>query len=272
MHRAQHAWGRCQGASRVHADLLIPAVVLSLASLTMRRNMMILPRSVLAISIGFWMSSGARAESVLVKWYRAEHDTRSEDPTAQGWTRVSDRAKSAVTGSIDGAARRGSRAWRLVDDDVAGAEDLYYFSTLTAEQMEVARGIGFSYRWRLRIPDDTGGVTRAISTEVCVASKGGDRLRFGVQMGRVGSELVASVFAGIRGAVSGSERPRLEVLRGGPGHWRPDPFRPARRSADGPGVSSRNRGQVGARIRTRLLQRRSWHIVADRRHSGPPYV
>ena len=166
--------------------------------------MTIPPPSVLAFCAGSWMSFATCAEPTLVKWYRAEHDTRSEDPAAQGWTRVSDRSKSAVAELIDGVDPRGPRAWRLVDDDAAGVEDLYYFSTLAADQMEVARSIGFSCLWRLRIPDDTGGVTRAISTEVCVASKGGDRLRFGVQMGRTGNGFVASIFAGTRGVVSGS--------------------------------------------------------------------
>jgi len=142
------------------------------------------------------------AEAVPVVRYDASDSKLGADPDEQGWVAVSDRDHRATAKPI---GKKNSQAWRMEDDDGDGPEDLFYRATLTDQQKEIARECGFGFRWRLRIPEETGGPTRAISTEVCVVRRDGSgRLRFGLQMGRRGSELVASVFAGTPGLVEGS--------------------------------------------------------------------
>ncbi len=123
------------------------------------------------------------------------------DAIKAGWIAHSDKPLKAEAGAIGTGSER---AWRIRDDDGKGPEDGYYRFELSDEQREAARLKGFTFRWRLRIPDDTGATTRAISTEVCLASrKGTDVLRFGFQLGRQGNEMLASVYAGKEGVVVG---------------------------------------------------------------------
>ena len=124
------------------------------------------------------------------------------DPVEQGWSRQHDRPQAAAAEVIGQGAER---AWRIEDDDGNGPEGLFYRSILTSEQKGRARTKGFTYRWHVRIPHDTKGPTRAIETEVCLAGEANrDRLRFGVQMGRRGEELVARVYAGSAGVIEES--------------------------------------------------------------------
>lgn len=119
-------------------------------------------------------------------------------PAEQQWIEDHDKTRVAV-GKMVG------RAWRIEDDDDNGAEGLYYRAELTDEQRDAARREGFVYRWRVRIPDETKVPTRAIGTEVCVWRKDkSQRLRFGVQLGRVGNQLLSKFHRGARGAVEGS--------------------------------------------------------------------
>ncbi|MDP6468801.1 MAG: sialidase family protein [Pirellulaceae bacterium] len=79
-------------------------------------------------------------------------------------------------------------------------EDAYFHFELTKQQRAAARSSGFVYQWSLRIPKDTNGSTRAISTEVCIVGDEPESLlRFGLQFGRRGSELVAAVHRGSDG-------------------------------------------------------------------------
>jgi len=116
-----------------------------------------------------------------------------------GWTMHHDKGRRA-----DVTFNRG--VLRIVDaEEGSQAEDGYFHCELTKAQRRKARDSGFVYEWTLRIPEDTDGDTRAISTEVCVeGTEPGSLLRFGLQLGRRGSKLLASVHAGSEGRVRGS--------------------------------------------------------------------
>ena len=147
------------------------------------------------------VSFGA-AERIPIVTFDATSAADSADPELQGWTKQHDKPLDAISLSVGQGAER---VWRIEDDDADGPEGFYYRSELTDDQKQRARKNGFTYRWQVRIPDDTGGPTRAIGTEVCVCGPDGqDRLRFGLQMGRRGEELAASIHVGTRGTVEGS--------------------------------------------------------------------
>lgn len=119
--------------------------------------------------------------------------------TDSGWTAAHDCPDRGEVTSADGVLR-------IEDQEEADrAEDAYFHHDLTAEQRSVARSSGFVYEWALRIPQDTEGTTRAISTEVCIAgSEPESLLRFGLQFGRRGSTLSVSVGRGSDGPLEKS--------------------------------------------------------------------
>lgn len=110
-------------------------------------------------------------------------------------------------GKRKAAGRLAGKAWRIEDDDDAGAEGLEYTARLSDTERDTARQIGFVYRWRVRVATETGKPSRAIGTEICVQRKGGkDRLRIAVKLGRRGDELLAQFYSGTHGAVEGAVR------------------------------------------------------------------
>ncbi len=116
-----------------------------------------------------------------------------------GWTIANDKPRRANVMSASGILR-------IADDESDGQlEDGYFHYELTKEQRAAARASGFIYEWTLRIPQDTEGTTRAISTEVCI--EGDDpasRLRFGLQFGRRGSDLLGAIHRGSDGLLEKS--------------------------------------------------------------------
>ena len=119
-------------------------------------------------------------------------------PIQQGWIAGHDKEKAAV-------GRSTGSAWRIEDDDNDGPEGLYYQTELSDDDREVARRTGFVYRWRVRIVNETNSPTRAIGTEVCIWRKDkSGRLRFGLQLGRRGTELLARLHSGPHGNVDGA--------------------------------------------------------------------
>ena len=94
----------------------------------------------------------------------------------------------------------------IVDDESNGkARDAYFYRELTREERALAVTSGFVYKWTLRIPNETKQTTRAISTEVCVRDDDSNKLlRFGLQFGRRGSELLATVHRGSDGPLNGA--------------------------------------------------------------------
>ena len=123
-----------------------------------------------------------------------------ESPAAQGWIEAVDDGKSAP-GKLAG------KAWRIEDDDDSGPEWRSYVVTLTDDERNRARREGFTYRWRVRIPEETGQPTRAIGTEVALQRKDGSgKLRFGIQLGRRGDELLARFHRGPSGHVETGAR------------------------------------------------------------------
>ncbi len=155
--------------------------------------MRLLCQIVVAVTIG----QATIADEPQIRFNALQHAS----PADAKWTAHNDRkiAAAKVAGSGE------SCGWRIEDDDDDGAEDSYFHASLTDEQNESARTRGFTYRWRLRIPENTRFPTRAISTEVCVASRdGSDRLRFGLSMGQDGDALIASIYTGTRGVAEGS--------------------------------------------------------------------
>jgi len=116
-----------------------------------------------------------------------------------GWTLTNDRPNRAEVASDGGVLRIVDRE---TDDE---REDAYCHFELTPEQRAEARSSGFVYQWTLRIAQETGETTRAISTEVCVEGDEPEkRLRFGLQFGRRGSELLALVNRGSDGPLEGA--------------------------------------------------------------------
>ncbi len=119
-------------------------------------------------------------------------------PAAQGWVESHDKERAAT-------AKSGVGCWRIDDDDNDGPEGLYYRAEQSDDERDRARRDGFVYRWRVRIVEETQVPTRAIGTEVCIWRKGKTgRLRFGVQLGRRGSDLMGKFHSGTHGAVEGS--------------------------------------------------------------------
>jgi sialidase-1 len=122
------------------------------------------------------------------------------NPARQGWIEGHDKKRAAE-------GKPAEEAWRVEDDDDAGPEGLYYRMELSETAREVARRVGFVYRWRLRIMEETKTPTLAIGTEVCVQRLDGrGRLRLGLQLGRRGEELVGKFHTGTHGAVEGAVR------------------------------------------------------------------
>lgn len=111
-----------------------------------------------------------------------------------GWTLMHDRPQRAAVSS------RGA-ALRIEDLEADGQpRDGYFRHDLTQSQRSTARTVGFTLHWTVRIPDDTDGVTRAISTEVCIANeRPTSLLRFSIQMGRRGRQLMAALHTGSDG-------------------------------------------------------------------------
>jgi sialidase-1 len=118
---------------------------------------------------------------------------------ASGWTLANDKPRRANVSASSGILR-------IADDEPDGQlEDSYFHSELTKEQRSAARTSGFVYEWTLRIPQETDGTTRAISTEVCVeGDEATSLLRFGLQFGRRGSELLATIHRGSDGLLEKS--------------------------------------------------------------------
>lgn len=120
---------------------------------------------------------------------------------ASGWIMTHDRPTQAIV-TFDGALAR------IQDQEPDGQpEDAYFRHELNTAQRNLARSVGFVYEWTLRIPNDTNGVTRAISTEVWIADeRPSSQLRFGLQFGRRGAELMASVHTGSDGTIEAARR------------------------------------------------------------------
>lgn len=152
-----------------------------------------IPRWLLSVSITVGLCQPAAASPPV-----AEFDS-THGMTDSGWTLHHDRPQRAEVISDGGLLR-------IVDDDENGSfEDAYYHLQLTAEQRAKARSSGFVYEWTLRIPEETGQTTRAISTEVCVeGDEPESRLRFGLQFGRRGSQLLAMIHRGSDGPLEQS--------------------------------------------------------------------
>lgn len=140
-------------------------------------------------------SSLAWAKDNPLAVYDAKANT---DPAAQGWIDTHDKEHAAEATVANGILR-------ITDDDADGLEGRYFRKELADEQRAAARESGFVYKWRLRIPEATGGVTRAIGAEVCVSgAEGANRLRMGLQFGRRGGDLLAGLHAGSDGWVEDS--------------------------------------------------------------------
>ena len=116
-----------------------------------------------------------------------------------GWILANDRPGRAEVSTADGILR-------IVDNEKDGErKDAYCRFELTSELRAKARSSGFVYEWSLRIPQETGQTTRAISTEVCIEGDEPEkRLRFGLQFGRRGSELLALFNRGSDGPLEGA--------------------------------------------------------------------
>lgn len=135
----------------------------------------------------------AKASDPVVAWDAAGEDRGSN------WSVTNDKPRRAdVT--------KENNVLRITDEESDGqAEDAYYHCELTKEQRAAARASGFVLEWTLRIPRETGGSTRAISTEVCIeGSDPASLLRFGLQCGRRGSELIAAIHCGSDGLLERS--------------------------------------------------------------------
>ncbi|MCA9118084.1 MAG: exo-alpha-sialidase, partial [Planctomycetaceae bacterium] len=148
--------------------------------------------TVLSMTAGIATAAEDGAPAVL---WQAEKGS-SPDPAAQGWEARHDKPQAAVARA---AGTGDAPLWRIEDDDDQGGEGLYYTRELSAEVLNLAAEQGFRLEWDVRIPESTGGVTRAISTEVCLAGDGRKPFRFGVSLGRNGAELAASLYTGSRG-------------------------------------------------------------------------
>lgn len=123
-------------------------------------------------------------------------------PGIGDWTFHNDKDNAAEHRTVGDGKQR---VLQIIDDDGDGPEDFYAYRVLSDDEREVARDTGFVLNWRVRIPDETRGPTRAVSTEVCIARRDGSgRLRFGVQMGRWKNGFTAQIHSGSRGAVDGS--------------------------------------------------------------------
>lgn len=145
-------------------------------------------RCFLILSFASGVSSAA-ADAMPVAEFNAEQGIADS-----GWTLSHDRPRRAAVTVRSGILR-------IEDDDENDEfEDSYLRFHLTPEQRSEARLSGFVYEWTLRIPQETGQSTRAISTEVCVeGDEPESRLRFGLQFGRRGTELLAMVNRGSDG-------------------------------------------------------------------------
>jgi len=148
------------------------------------------PFFVLAVTAALFQSVAAERPVAQFEAARSIEDS--------GWTAANDKPNRALVTSDDGVLR-------IEDEEDGQPEDAYFHFELTREQRAKARSSGFVYQWSLRIPEDTGKVTRAISTEVCVV---GDEpkqlLRLGLQFGRRGSKLLASIDTGSDGRLEGA--------------------------------------------------------------------
>lgn len=153
------------------------------------------PRWLLSLSAAVGLCQPVSADPPV-----AEFDS-TRGITDSGWLLSHDRSHRAEVISDGGTLR-------IVDDERDGEfEDAYCHFQLTPEQRAEARSSGFVYEWSLRIPEETGQTTRAISTEVCVEGDEPEtRLRFGLQFGRRGSELLAVVHRGSDGPLERSVR------------------------------------------------------------------
>lgn len=137
----------------------------------------------------------------------AVFDAAKSAPAAQGWKEHNDRPGEA-------AMRLEDKVLRIEDDDDKGKDRFFHFD-LKAGDRAIARQSGFTATWRLRIPNETVGITRAISTEFCVGgADAADKLRFGLEMGRRGNELLAGMHAGSGDLVEAA----LPVADGGAFH------------------------------------------------------
>lgn len=141
---------------------------------------------------------------------RAVAEFDAARPIAEsGWVAASDRPRRAEVTSEGGVLK--------IDDEEADGrvEDAYFRFELSKAQRVEARSSGFVYQWTMRIGRDTDGSTRAISTEVCIeGDEPESRLRFGLQLGRRGAELLALVHRGSDGSLEAS----LEVDDAGAFH------------------------------------------------------
>lgn len=147
---------------------------------------------ILLLLLGTGASPAEAAEPVV------EFDARGSLDNSV-WAVANDKPRRAEVAAADGILR-------IADNEADGnLEDGYFHCELTKEQRSAARASGFVYEWTLRIPRETGGTTRAISTEVCI--EGDDSaglLRFGLQFGRRGSELLAAIHRGSDGLLEKS--------------------------------------------------------------------
>lgn len=146
----------------------------------------------------FFVLAAGHCQSVTAERPITEFDA-ARDLEGSGWLAANDKPNRAEVTSDGGVLR--------IDDEESGdqLEDAYFHCELTKEERAEARSSGFVYEWTLRIPQETGQTTRAISTEVCVEGDEPEkRLRFGLQFGRRGSELLALVNRGSDGPLEGA--------------------------------------------------------------------
>jgi sialidase-1 len=143
--------------------------------------------------LGFFVLAVGICHSAVAGPPVAEFDS-TRGLAASGWTLTNDRPNRAEVSTADGILR-------IVDIEKNGElEDAYCHFELTSEQRAQARSSGFVYEWTLRISQETEQTTRATSIEVCIEGDEPEkRLRFGLQFGRRGSELLALLNRGSDG-------------------------------------------------------------------------
>ena len=129
-------------------------------------------------------------------------NTPPENPTVQGpWNLIGGLGGTAKTNSVVGDVG-GYNAWIIEDDGSGGGfnDQLYYriFDVASADRDEML-DVGFTYRWRLRIPNEVASphYTRSIGAEMKLKNTSGSvHRRFNMQMGRNATDLFAWTWDG----------------------------------------------------------------------------
>jgi hypothetical protein len=117
-------------------------------------------------------------------------NTPPQSPTAQGWIEFPSGAIT-TTALVDD---QGFNAWQIDDD--TSAEYVNYVGPVPDADRPLMLANGFTYRWRLRIPNVIeGNYARAIAAEAKFVNGPVSR-RFGLQMGRSDTALHVSTYDG----------------------------------------------------------------------------